>query len=121
MLEREAVEKWKEVVGPQVAASTGAERVRDGILFVCCKSSMWSSELSFYKDDIVKRLNAAVGRNLITDIRFSAKGFTRARQRESSEDGVVAQAASEAIPVQKADVASQTMRHRQRRQRIWPN
>lgn len=78
LLQQKAVEKWKSVVGPQIAASTTPESVRDGILFVCCKSSMWSSELSLHKDDIVKRLNAAVGKPVVKDIRFSARGFRKA-------------------------------------------
>jgi len=77
VLEQKAIAQWKGVVGPQIAASTTPESVRDGILFVCCKSSMWSSELSLHKDDIVKRLNAAVGKPVVKDIRFSARGFRK--------------------------------------------
>ena len=80
VLEHEAVEKWNEVVGPQVSASAAAERIRDGILYVCCKSSTWSSELALYKDDIAGRLNAAVGKKVVTDIRFSARGFSSLRR-----------------------------------------
>ena len=104
VLEHEAVEKWKAVVGPQVAASTSVERVRDGIFYVCCKSSMWCNELSFYKDDLVKRLNEAVGKNVVTDIRFSARGFARAKQGEQNKDEKGASWNVEAVPVEKADV-----------------
>lgn len=77
VLEQQAIAKWKSVVGRQIAASTTPEAVREGTLFVCCKSSMWSSELSLHKDDILKRLNEAVGKPVIKDIRFSARGFRR--------------------------------------------
>lgn len=82
VLEQKALAKWKEVVGSHIAASTTPEAVRDGILFVCCKSSMWSSELSLHKDDIVKRLNSAVGKTVVKDIRFSARGFRKAEAEE---------------------------------------
>ena len=75
VLEQQALAKWREVVGPQIAASSKADAIRDGVLFVTCKSSMWSSELSLHRQDITKRLNAAVGREIITDIRFTARGF----------------------------------------------
>ena len=78
VLEQQALAKWKSVVGKQIAASTNAESVREGILFICCKSSMWSSELSLHKDDIVKRLNEAIGKQVVKDIRFSARGFRKA-------------------------------------------
>ena len=75
VLEHQAVAKWGEVVGPQIAAAGAAEKVRDGVLFVCCKSSIWCSELSLHKEAIMQRLNAAVRKKVIRDIRFSAKGF----------------------------------------------
>lgn len=75
--ERQALAMWAEVVGPQIAAASTARDVRDGVLFVSCKSSAWSNELAFHKSEIVGRLNEAVGGEAIKDIRFSARGFTR--------------------------------------------
>lgn len=78
IMEYQAVSKWKDVVGPQISASTVVQKVRDGIIFVCCKSSAWSNELCFLKKDIIKRLNKEVGGNVIRDIMFSAKGYRKA-------------------------------------------
>lgn len=75
--ERQALAMWAEVVGPQIAAASSARDVRDGVMFVSCKSSAWSNELSFHKSEIVGRLNEAVGGEVIKDIRFSARGFAR--------------------------------------------
>lgn len=86
ILEHQALGKWADVVGPQIAASTVAERVRDGIMFVCCKSSMWSNELTLHKSDIIKRLNKAVGKKAITDIRFSARGFRKVLEQVKKEE-----------------------------------
>lgn len=90
ILEHQALAKWDEVVGPQIAASSAAEKVRDGVLFVCCKSSMWCNELSLHKEAILEKLNSGVGRKVITDIRFSARGLRPAagqarKEEESSE------------------------------------
>jgi hypothetical protein len=85
--EQQAAEKWREVVGPQIAGVTFVESVRDGVLFVSCKSSMWASELTLHTPDILKKLEKAVGRKVITDIRFGARGFKRrSSQDESKED-----------------------------------
>ena len=90
IMEHQALASWDQVVGHHIAASSMAERVRDGVLFVCCKSSMWSNELSLHKRDIIKRLNAAVGRQVIKDIRFTARGFREAaghgREEEQSTE-----------------------------------
>lgn len=84
--EQQAVGKWGEVVGPQIARVTWVESVRDGVMFVSCKSSMWASELTLHTPDILKKLEKAVGRRVITDIRYGARGFKRvARETEPVE------------------------------------
>jgi hypothetical protein len=85
ILEQQALAKWREVVGPQIAASSRPDGIRERVLFVTCKSSMWSNELSLHKPDIVKRLNAAVGKKIIDDIRFSARGFRKAEPAAKTE------------------------------------
>ena len=85
ILEQQALGKWKQVVGPQIAASTRADSIRDGVLFVCCKSSMWSNELSLHKTDIISKLNAAVSRKIVKDIRFTARGFRKEEQKSTDK------------------------------------
>ena len=86
VLEQQAIMRWKETVGPQIAASSVAEKVRDGALFVCCKSSMWANELSLHKQDIIKRLNKSLGKQIIIDIRFSARGFKQALEARTQKE-----------------------------------
>lgn len=102
ILEHQAIAKWREVVGKHIAASTIPEKVRDGVMFVTCKSSVWSSELSFHKNDIIRKLNTAAGRNVITDIRFSARGFAQAAREARKEESPKAEKSLEAIPVDDA-------------------
>lgn len=78
--EQKAIDKWTQAVGPQIAASSRAEEVHDGVLFVSCKSSMWSSELTLHKPDILKKINSAIGKDVIKDIRFRARGFRKAEE-----------------------------------------
>jgi predicted nucleic acid-binding Zn ribbon protein len=69
---------WAEMVGPQVAAATEVEKVKDGVLYVRTRSGMWAQELTFYKDDILRRLNRRIGARhepIITDIRFLNRGL----------------------------------------------
>ncbi|MGC8862014.1 MAG: DciA family protein [Armatimonadota bacterium] len=86
VLEQQAVAKWPQVVGPQVAAASKAERVMQGVLFVACKSSTWASELSLHKDRIVKRINDSLGTTVVKDIRFSARGFRQAKETKSERE-----------------------------------
>lgn len=71
---------WAEVVGEQVASATEVLGVSGGILRVSTKSSVWASELTFYKTDILKRLNQKLGAPrspVITDIHFQNRGIQK--------------------------------------------
>ena len=104
MMESQAAAKWAEVVGPQIAASSVVERVRDGIVYVCCRSSAWCSELSLHKADIIKRLNKAVGAKVLADIRFSARGFTRAAQSARKEEAGSETKRMESVRLEPCDI-----------------
>jgi hypothetical protein len=84
---------WAEVVGPQVANATEVLGVRDGVLRVSTKSSVWSHELTFYKSDILQRLNTRLGARpgapSITDILFQNHGLQNRRDREAAREEVV--------------------------------
>jgi predicted nucleic acid-binding Zn ribbon protein len=73
---------WAETVGPQIAAATEVERVHDGVLHVAVRSAMWANELTFYKPDILRRLNERVGADrdpVIRDLRFQNRGLQKRR------------------------------------------
>ena len=72
--------QWEAVVGPQVAGVTQVEAVRDGVLFVRVKNSVWANELALLKDDMLRRLNLALGGRVITDIHFKGGGPPARRQ-----------------------------------------
>jgi predicted nucleic acid-binding Zn ribbon protein len=49
---------------------TVATRISKGILFVRVKTSAWRNELSMRKEEIIRRINAALGEEIVTDIKF---------------------------------------------------
>ena len=81
-----ALAYWSDVVGPQAAAASEPETVRDGILFVRTKSSVWSHELTFLKSHILTELNRRIGRPIIKDIIYRAQGVKKAPQPEAAGD-----------------------------------
>jgi predicted nucleic acid-binding Zn ribbon protein len=62
---------WDEVVGPRIAANARPAAYRDSKLFVQVSTTTWLHELSYMKDEIVRRLNEKVGKKAIEDIVFS--------------------------------------------------
>lgn len=91
-----ALAYWSRVVGPIVAAASHAEEVRDGILFVRTKGSVWSQEISLMKHQILPQLNRLCGKPVIKDIRFRAGGL----KPHSSPDETAHPTADELAAVQ---------------------
>lgn len=104
VLEQQALDKWKEVVGAHNARASSADRVMEGVLFVSCKSSVWANELALMKEQIIKRLNKALGKKVITGIRFSARGFKRAGADAPKEPAVNGSKSLEAIRLADEDI-----------------
>src|SRR5439155_13494854 len=58
-----------EVVGKTIAAATRAVGIRGGVLEIRARSDSWRQELSFQKATILRRLNARLGADVVTDFR----------------------------------------------------
>jgi predicted nucleic acid-binding Zn ribbon protein len=75
-----ALAYWPRVVGAQAAAASEADSVRDGVLFVRTKSSVWSHELNLHKARLLLNLNRLLGGKILQDIIFRAQGVTRTEE-----------------------------------------
>ena len=69
VLEKMAVELWKEVVGPTVAANTLAERFTDGTLYIRVRSPQWTHEIHFLESRLIARLNGRLRKPIVQKIR----------------------------------------------------
>ena len=63
---------WNETVGPAIAAQARPTGFRDGVLTVMVANAPWMQQLTFLKRDIMARLNARLGCDLVTDIYLRA-------------------------------------------------
>ncbi|HEY3413358.1 MAG TPA: DUF721 domain-containing protein [Armatimonadota bacterium] len=82
----QAVNVWDRVAGPAVASVTRADIVRDGVLWVFTPSSAWSQELSMLRPNLIAGINAAIGIEAVTDIRFRVKRLPTRRPDEPAPD-----------------------------------
>lgn len=60
---------WSEAVGPEVAARTQPVNFNRGVLVVRGASAAWQNELTFLKGEIIERLNAALGKLIVRDLK----------------------------------------------------
>ena len=70
LMQKRLVDAWPTVMGDMVAGYTQEVYIRNQTLWVHLTSPALRADLSMMKQDIVKKLNAAVGSQVIVDIRF---------------------------------------------------
>ena len=65
-------ERWQSIVGAKVAAHVEPTSLRDGVLRVRADSPAWATEIGYLATEIAGRVNEAVGRPIVTELRVSA-------------------------------------------------
>jgi predicted nucleic acid-binding Zn ribbon protein len=82
--EQTCIMLWDEIVGAKIAAAAQPEFIRDGVLFVQTKSAVWSNELTFYKKDIIGKLNKEIGSVILKDMVFKVGKISRKKKPETA-------------------------------------
>jgi predicted nucleic acid-binding Zn ribbon protein len=68
--EEMAIQMWREIVGEEIFKNVKAEKVKNGILYVKCKNPSWKQEVNFKKEEIIKKLNKFLKKEIIKDIKY---------------------------------------------------
>jgi predicted nucleic acid-binding Zn ribbon protein len=63
---------WPGVCGPQIAARAEPVAERDGRVTIACESGAWAQELELMGDQLRARIDAAIGAERVTRLRFTA-------------------------------------------------
>lgn len=63
-------ELWDEAVGHAIAENTRAAAFKGDLLIVHVSSSTWIHHLHFLKRDLIEKINRALGKKLVGDIKF---------------------------------------------------
>ena len=61
---------WDDVVGRAIAENARPAAFKGKLLLVHVASSPWIHQLQFLKKEIIEKLNAALGQELIKDLKF---------------------------------------------------
>lgn len=76
---------WEEIVGPEVAARSQPLSLRDGVLRIQTDSPAWAAEVRYLAPELLRRTNAALGRELARELKVSLK--PSGRDTLSGRDG----------------------------------
>ncbi|MBI9074378.1 MAG: DUF721 domain-containing protein [Desulfatibacillum sp.] len=73
---------WDQSVGPEIAANAQPDSFKNGMLMVKVSSAPWSQQLEYEKSLIIDRINVAVGKRLVTEIRFKTGSIRKKAPRK---------------------------------------
>lgn len=68
--EQKAIGIWSKTVGKKISLNTTPKSISRGVLLVEVTSPAWRQELQFQKKTIIKKINTALTKKSIKDIRF---------------------------------------------------
>lgn len=61
-------ERWNDLAGPHLAAHGQPRGIRENVLYVEAESPVWMHRFALRKWDVIKRINAMAGRELVSDL-----------------------------------------------------
>ncbi len=71
LLQKRLIDSWPEVAGPVVQRYTQRLNIYNQVLYVSLSNPALRADLSMQRRQLVAKLNARVGSNIIIDIRFN--------------------------------------------------
>jgi len=81
--EHEVFSLWERAVGENVSKSCRPAAVHQGTLVVAVRDSAWMQELQFMKDEMIKKVNKAMGGSVIKQIIFKQGSWEEEPDREA--------------------------------------
>lgn len=70
MKQYDVITTWESIVGEQIAKVTKVQRIDNGVLYIGVATAPWRAELTMKRTDIIEKINRAVGRHIVKEIRF---------------------------------------------------
>jgi predicted nucleic acid-binding Zn ribbon protein len=69
---------WEQAVGERIAAQARPVREREGTITIECRASTWAQELDLLQDELLARVNEALGEPRVRGLRaIVGEGFDR--------------------------------------------
>ena len=78
---------WREMVGDQVAARCEPAALGNGVLKVWAASAPWANELKYLAPEVIRRVNAGVGRPVVRELKVSLRPVARSGARPGKGPG----------------------------------
>jgi predicted nucleic acid-binding Zn ribbon protein len=74
---------WRPALGERVAAEARPVRERDGMITVECRAATWAQELDLMQNELLAKLNGALGSDRVTGLRIVVGEFAPSSQNNA--------------------------------------
>ncbi len=110
--------KWAEAVGEPFCDQVRPVFVAQGRLVVAVRDSAWMQEMQFVKDDLKKKLNRALGKGVIREIRFKIGNWEEVRPARSQPEPEIAAPPLSPEVVAAAEAAAGVIKDKRLREQV---
>ena len=86
LLEHKLLKNWSDIAGEPVASHTRPDQIKFKKLYLVAESSVWVQHLTFLKPELIKKVNAAAGSAMITDVVFRVGLVARVERTPAPEE-----------------------------------
>ena len=70
MIELSVQKRWHEIMGENIANHTRPGEIRYKKLYINVDNPLWMHHLLFFKEEMLKKVNDLIGREVVSEIRF---------------------------------------------------
>lgn len=70
LAEKEVIFKWKEIVGENFPYQIQPVDLEKQILYLKVPSAEWKTELNYFKDELINKINEKIGLKVVKDIKI---------------------------------------------------
>lgn len=77
---------WSDIVGKDIAKSSWPISLRQGVLLVVVRNSVWCHHLCMLKENLIKKINIFIGDNIVTDIKYKVGSIKDSKGILQEED-----------------------------------
>ncbi|HYI46341.1 MAG TPA: DUF721 domain-containing protein [Actinomycetota bacterium] len=90
--------RWDAIVGPDISKHVEPTSLRDGVLRVRTDSPAWATEVAYLSGEIAGRVNKALGRELVRELKVASGPPTRSNRPGATPRPEQAPATSSSSP-----------------------
>jgi len=73
---------YEKIVGKSISKNTKIKNIRNGVLYIHCRNSVWTNELNNLKEELIKKFNESVKTDLIKDIALKIGNIKSSKEVE---------------------------------------